>query len=374
MLTKPNDIFTIFHALSDPRQQAKVEHRLDEMIFMALCGAVCGIDTWTDLEEFVCVKIEWFRKYLTLENGVPSHDTFGRVFALLDTDEFHVCLQRWIESLAVCLRDQGVHIDGKVLRRSFDTASDTKALTMVSAWASNAGLCLGQVAVDADSNEITAVPKLLKLLDISGAIVTLDAMHCQKETARAIRKKDADYLLTVKGNQPELKQFIEGLFERHAEEGFRDSRVRTHKTGEQGHGREELRVYTVAPAPAALRKQGWVDARTVGMVYRSRIVKGKETCEVVYFISSLEPQVRRLAKQLRNHWTVENQLHWSLDVTFSEDASRIRKGASPEIAAGFRRLALSLIKQNTTRKASLRAKRLIAGWDETFLEEILSKK
>jgi predicted transposase YbfD/YdcC len=230
------------------------------------------------------------------------------------------------------------------------------------------------VAVDADSNEITAVPKLLQLLDLSGAIVTLDAMHCQKETARAIRRQDADYILTVKGNQAELKRFIAGLFERHAENGFRDSRVRSHKTQEKGHGREELRVYTVAPAPAALRQQGWEDVRTVGIIYRSRIVKGVETCEVVYFISSLPPRVRLIAKQLRNHWTVENQLHWSLDVTFSEDASRIRKGASPEFAAGFRRLALSMIKRNTTRKASLRAKRLMASWDETFLEEILSLK
>ena len=178
----------------------------------------------------------------------------------------------------------------------------------------------------------------------------------------------------MKGNQPELKQSIEGLFERHAEDGFRDSRVRMHKTRDKGHGREEFRAYTVAPAPAALRKQGWVDARTVGMVYRSRTVKGKETSEVVYFISSLPPQVRRIAKHLRNHWTVENQLHWSLDVTFSEDASRIRKGAAPELAANFRRIALSMIKRNTTRKASLRAKRLIAGWDETFLAEILSLK
>ena len=172
---------------------------------MALCGAVCGIDTWTDLEEFARVKIDWFRKYLTLENGVPSHDTFGRVFALLNTDEFHTCLQQWVESLAICLRGQGVHIDGKRLRRSFDTASDTKALSVVSAWASQEGLCLAQVAINADSNEITAVPKLLKLLNLSGAIVTLDAMHCQKETTRAIRQQDADYILTVKGNQTKLK-------------------------------------------------------------------------------------------------------------------------------------------------------------------------
>jgi len=372
MLTKSHDIITIFRALSDPRQQAKVEYPLHEMIFMALCGAVCGVDSWTDIEEFANVKIDWFRKYLPLDHGVPSHDTFGRVFALLDTDEFYECLRQWIKTLAASLQGQGVHIDGKTLRRSFDTA--TKALTMVSAWAGEQGLCLGQVAVDKDSNEITAVPQLLKLLDISGAIVTLDAMHCQKTTARAIREKDADYVLTVKGNQPELKRLIESLFERHAEDGFRDSRVREHQTREKNRGREEFRAYTVAPAPAALRDEGWADVRTVGMVYRSRKVQGKETSEVVYFISSLPPKVRALAKHLRDHWKVENQLHWSLDVTFSEDASRIRTGNGPELAGAFRRIALSMLKRNTTRKASLRAKRLVAGWDEAFLEEILSGK
>ena len=374
MLTTPADVFTIFRALSDPRQQAKIEHQLDEMIFMALCGALCGIDTFTDLEEFVNIKLDWFHKYLALENGVPSHDTFGRVFALLDTDEFYQCLQEWVASLAVCLQGQGVHIDGKTLRGSLDSSRETKAIKMVSAWASEAGLCLGQRAVAQGSNEITAVPQLLKMLELSGAIVTLDAMHCQKETARTIRDKDADYILTVKGNQAELKSTIARLFEKHVEEGGSNSRVRTHRTTEKHHGREELRVYTVAPAPAELRRQGWADVRTVGMVYRSRRVNGKESDEVVYFISSLPPKVRMLSKHVRDHWKVENQLHWCLDVTFSEDASRIRTGNGQEIAGGFRRVALSMLKRNTTRKSSLRAKRLIAGWDEGFLEELLSGK
>lgn len=374
MLTKPEDIFTIFRALNDPRQQAKVEHRLDEMIFMTLCGALCGIDTFTDLEEFINIKRDWFDRYLTLEKGVPSHDTFGRVFARLDTAEFYECLQEWIASLAICLQGQGVHVDGKTLRRSFDSSDKTKAIKLVSAWAGEAGLCLGQRAVEDDSNEITAVPQLLQMLEISGAIVTLDAMHCQKETVRTIREKGADYVLTVKGNQAELKTVIETLFEKHVEDGGSHSQVRTLRTKESSHGREELRIYTVAPAPAILRRQGWVDVRTVGMVYRSRCVNGKESQEVVYFISSLPPKVRALAKHVRDHWKVENQLHWSLDVTFAEDECRIRKGVGAEIAGVFRRIALSMLKRNTTRKKSLRAKRLIAGWDERFLEELLSGK
>jgi predicted transposase YbfD/YdcC len=374
MLTKPPAIFTIFHALSDPRQIKKVDHKLSDMLVIALCGAICGVDNWADLERFAYAKKDWFRRFLELENGIPSHDTFGTVFARLDTEEFHDCLQQWIESLAICLQGQGVHIDGKTLRQSFDSEAGRSALRMVSAWASGEHLCLGQIAVDEHSNEITAVPKLLEMLELSGAVVTLDAMHCQQETAQAIRKQEADYILTVKGNQKSLREIIAAEFVRYAENGFSDSRVRTHKTTERSHGRDELRAYTVAPAPAELRKMGWCDIKTIGMVYRERTANGKTSEELIYFISSLPPKVREIAKHVRNHWAVENQLHWSLDVTFAEDASRIRKGNGQEIAGGFRRVALSLIKRNTTVKASLRGKRLMAGWNPAVLKQILSGK
>jgi len=374
MLTKSPDIFTIFRALTDPRQVKKVDHPLTEMMVIALCGAICGVDYWTDLERFARLKEDWFRRFLTLEHGIPSHDTFGRVFAQLDTEEFHDCLQQWIDSLAICLKDQGVHIDGKTLRRSFDSACDRSALQLVSAWASSESLCLGQIAVDENSNEIDAVPKLLKMLELTGAVVTLDAMHCQKATAKKIREKEADYILTVKGNQSTLKKSIGDLFEQHAENGFRDRRVRTHKTTERNHGRDEFRAYTVAPAPAAIRELGWADVKTVGMVYRERTINGKTSEELIYFISSLPPKVRTIAKHVRDHWKVENQLHWSLDVTFAEDASRIRTGSGPEITGAFRRMALSLVKRNTTIKASLRGKRLMAGWDLSLLEDILTGK
>jgi predicted transposase YbfD/YdcC len=374
MPSKSPTILTIFRALSDPRQLKKVDHKLSEMLVIALCGAICGVDTWADLERFAHAKEDWFRRFLELENGIPSHDTFGRVFARLDTEEFHNCLQQWIESLAVCLQGQGVHIDGKTLRRSFDSESGRSALQMVSAWVSAENLCLGQIAVEEGSNELTAVPKLLEMLELSGAVVTLDALHCQKQTARAIRDRDADYILAVKGNQESLQQAIGAEFERYAEADYCDRRVRTHKTTERKHGRDELRAYTVAPAPCKLRQGGWCDVNTIGMVYRERTVQGKTSEELIYFISSLPPKVRTIAKHLRSHWTVENQLHWSLDVTFTEDASRIRTGNGQEIAGAFRRVALSLLKRNTTVKASLRGKRLMAGWNPDVLEQILSGK
>ena len=374
MLTKTPRILTIFRALSDPRQQGKVNHRLADMVAIALCAALCGVDSWADVERFAYMKEDWFRRFLKLENGIPSHDTFGRVFARLDTEEFYECLQRWIESLQLSLQDRGVHVDGKTLRRSFDKNAGTSALQVVSAWSSELRLCLGQVAVEDGSNEITAVPKLLKLLELTGAIVTLDAMHCQTETAKQIRENDADYILVVKGNQPSLQKTIGDLFERHGEDGYRDRRVRIHKTTERSRGRFQRRIYTVAPAPSELRQQGWTDAKTVGMLYRHRAASDKQTDEVVYFISSLPPKVRTIAKHLRNHWTIENQLHWSLDVTFAEDTSRIRKGRGQEVASVFRRLALSMLKRNTTIKASLRGKRLMAGWNTDLLEDILSGK
>jgi len=374
MLTKTPHIITIFSALSDPRQNHKVAHRLSDMIAIALCASICGVDTWADVERFARMKEDWFRRFLQLENGIPSHDTFGRVFALLDTEEFYECIQKWIESLSISLQGQGVHIDGKTIRRSFDTASGTAALQVVSAWAGELHLCLGQVAVKEGSNEIKAVPQLLKLLELTGAIITLDALHCQKKTATQIRDKDADYILTVKGNQPSLKKTIGDLFENYAEEGFRDRRVRTCKTTERNHGRDEMRVYTVAPAPGELREKGWTDVKTVGMLYRQRKSGETETNEVVDFISSLPPKVRTIAKHLRNHWTVENALHWSLDVTFSEDSSRVRKGNGQEVVAIFRRVSLSMLKRNTTSKSSLRGKRLMAGWDSGLLEEILAGK
>lgn len=349
-------------------------HLLTDMVVIALCAAICGADGWADVERFGKTKRSWFARFLQLPNGIPSHDTFGRVFAQLDTAEFYACLQRWLRSLNEALTDQGIRLDGKTLRHSFDTASGKAALHLVNAWSSDLQACLGQVAVDEDSNEITAVPRLLNLLELTGAVVTLDAMHCQKETVQAICDKGADYVLTVKGNQPALHAEIQKCFEDAGDKDYDVPGLRQLTTTEHGHGRNERRDYYVMPAPQSLRDTGnWADLRTIGMVYRQREMRDQDSHEVVFFISSLPPVVKRIAKQLRGHWGVENSLHWCLDVTFGEDQSRIRRGHGPEIAAFFRRLALSILKRDTTvKKCSIRGKRLQAGWNNDILESILT--
>lgn len=369
--TKTPTILTHFEELTDPRIERTKVHSLVDMVAIALCAAICGAEGWADVERFGKMKRDWFARFLELPGGIPSHDTFGRVFARLDTGEFLACLQRWVRQLNRSLKNQGIALDGKTLRHSFDTASGTSALHVVSAWASDLRLCLGQVAVDDKSNEITAVPKLLELLELTGAVVTLDAMHCQTETARAIRAKAADYVLTVKGNQPTLRDEIQQLFIDAGERDYQVPGLTTYTQTERSHGRDERREYYAAPAPQRLRDD-WPDLTTVGMVYRHREFADKETDEIVFFISSLPPAAQKLAKHLRGHWGIENSLHWVLDVTFTEDASRIRQGHAPEIAAIFRRLALSVLQQDTSLKSSIRGKRLQAGWNNNVLEAILT--
>jgi len=370
LVTNKFVIFSHFEDLTDPRVERTKRHRLGDMVAIALCATICGADSWADVERFGNAKLDWFTTFLHLEHGIPSHDTFGRVFASLDTEEFLACLTSWVASLQLSLQGQTVAIDGKTLRRSFDAASGKAALHLVSAWAGQLRLSLGQVAVDQKSNEIPAVMKLLELLDLEGAVVTLDAMHCQKETAAAIRRRGADYLLSVKANQPKLLEQIQDLFTAYGDEDWQGTR-RCTQTEPPRHGRSELREYIVAPAPKGLDVL-WCDIRSVGMVYRHREAKGKASDEVSYFISSLPPKVRALSKHVRGHWGIENGLHWTLDVTFSEDQSRIRKGGGPEIAAVFRRLALSILKQDTTLKENIRGKRVRAGWNNNTLQAILT--
>lgn len=366
-------LFEHFESLSDPRVNRGNNHSLYEMVVMTLTAAICGANSWVDVERFGVSKWDWFAKFLKLEYGIPSHDTFGRVFGALDTEEFLTCLQNWIQTLQLDMKGQGVAIDGKTLRHSFDSATGVGALHVVNAWATGLRICLGQVSVDHKSNEITAVPQLLKFLELQGAVVTLDAMHCQTETASAIRAQEADYVLSVKKNQPTLYERLDDLFLEYGEQGFRGPGLRRHATVEKSHGREERREYYVAAAPQDLRSK-WKDVQSVGVVYRYRknVVSGTVHEETMYFISSLPPKVRTLAKHVRGHWAVENSLHWCLDVTFGEDASRIRKGNSTEIASIFRRLALTILKRDTTQKENIRGKRLTAGWNTDVLEQIFT--
>lgn len=365
-------ILARFENLTDPRVERTKRHLLIDMVTIGLCAAICGADSWVDVEKFGHAKRDWFARFLELPHGIPSHDTFGRVFARLDTAEFLLCLQNWLRSLHLSLKEQGIAIDGKTLRGSFDAASGKSALHVVSAWASGLRLSLGEVAVDGKSNEITAVPKLLELLELNGAVVTLDAMHCQKETLAAIRGQGADYLVPVKDNQPKLYGLVLEAFLAYGEDDYQAREVKQHRTVERNRGRDEERLVYAAPPPPELKGHAeWLDVRSIVMVYRATTRNGKLTEETSYYLSSLPPAVKRIARYIRGHWGIENTLHWTLDVIFAEDRSRIRIGHGPEIASLFRKLALLVLQQDTTSRGSLRGKRLQAGWNEDFLERLL---
>lgn len=366
------EFLTHFVDLKDPRKERGRNHNLLDLVAIALCGTICGANTWADIERFAVAHFDWFRKFLELPNGVPSHDTLGRVFARLDTKEFQVCLGQWVEQLQFRLNGQTVAIDGKAIRRSHDKSLGKTALHVVSAWAKHVNFCLGQISVDDKSNEIPAVRELLEILNLKGAVVTADAMHCQKETARKIIEKEADYVLQVKENQPELKQVIKAEFNRYEAANYQARQLRSHTTREKNRSRRETRVTMVAPAPAELKTR-WAGLRTIGLICRIReLPDGTEQTEISHFISSLAPTVRNHARHLRNHWSVENTLHHSLDVTFAEDSSRIRKGNGQHIISVFRRLALSILKADTTIKDNVRGKRLLAGWNLDNLKTILT--
>ena len=366
------EFLTYFVDLTDPREDRGRNHHLLDLVALVLCGTICGANTWADIERFAVAHLEWFKQFLQLPHGVPSHDTLGRVFARLDTKEFQECLGRWVEQLQFQLEGKTVAIDGKTARRSHDNSTGKSALHVVSAWANHVNFCLGQISVDDKSNEIPAVKELLEILNLKGAVVTADAMHCQKETAKTIIEKEADYVLQVKDNQPALRKAIKAEFDRYEAENYKARELRSHTTKETNRSRIETRTVMVAPAPASLKSQ-WAGLRTIGLICRIReLPDGTEQTEVTYFISSLRPTVKVHLQHLRNHWSVENTLHHCLDVTFTEDASRIRKGNGQEIISIFRRLALSILKSDTTIKDNVRGKRLLAGWNLDNLKGILS--
>jgi len=362
-----------FVNLTDPRVDRGCNHDLVEMVFMALTAAICGAQGWVDVQRFVDSKIEWFRKYIPLDNGVPSHDTFGRVFSRLDTAEFFNAMHAWVDEFAGSLRGRGIAVDGKTLRGSFDRAAGKSALHTVTAFAADARLCLRQTIVEEGGNEITAVPTLLSLLELDGAVVTMDAMHCQVETAQAVLDRGGDYLLVVKGNQPTLYNKLLETFIEYGEADYQIKGLRKHTTVEKSHGRLERREYMAAAADSTdpiLRR--WPKLKSILMATRRREVDGETSDETVFYISSLPPKVRLLSRHARGHWSIENSQHWVLDVVFDEDSSRIRKGASPEISSCIRRLALNILQQDSSLKENIRGKRLRAGWDDRVRDAILA--
>lgn len=363
-----------FGDLEDPRVQGRCDYPLMEILIIAICAAVAGANTWVDVETFGNSKEAWLRQFLPLKNGIPSHDTFGDVFRALDAEAFQRSFVRWVEAVFRRTAGQVIAIDGKTVRGSHDKTIGKDAIHMVNAWASENGICLGQRKVDGKSNEINAIPELLDLLNVSGCIVTIDAMGCQKKIAQKIRDRKADYVLCVKDNQGNLLRDIQDWFAYADQVNFADMRHDYHETVNKDHGRIEIRRCWTVADPLVFEYlrhyEGWVDLQTIVRVERERRLPDKVEKETHYYISSLLPNAQRLLQATRQHWTVENGLHWVMDVHFREDDARNRQADSAQNMVVLRHLALNILKRDTS-KGSLKQKRYRAALDDTFLLNLL---
>jgi predicted transposase YbfD/YdcC len=375
-VSKAGDFQTFFGRVEDGRLQRKKAHLLIDIMFLSVAATIAGADGPSDIEDFGVQQLAWLQKFVPLENGIPSHDTIGRVLAMVKPLEFQQAFLDWIASFASTTPKDGdprlVPIDGKTLRGSHGAKGREHPLHLVSAWATTQGLTLGQVAVDSKSNEITAIPELLKMLELRGAIVSIDAMGCQKEIAKGIVQKEADYVLAVKDNQPTLMAALETFFEqRHEQDDFRDYGCRQLSTREGSPRRTVERYYAIAPLPESLQhlKKEWPGLKSIGQVVTMTTCDGEQTSEVRYFISSREPRVQEFANSVRCHWGIES-MHWILDVVFGEDHSRLRNGAAAENYSFLRKFVISLLKQDTS-KGSLKGKRKRAAWSTDYLESVL---
>jgi len=375
METPPSSILEHFSALTDPRMDRTKLHKLIDIVTIALCGMICGADTWVDIESFGRAKEAWLRQFLALPNGIPSHDTFGDVFSRLDPEEFQRCFLNWVQAVQDATQGQVIAVDGKTARRSHDGRLGKRAIHMVSAWATQNRLVLAQVKVNDKSNEITAIPEVLHMLALSGCIVTLDAMGCQTAIAKLIVEQGADYVLAVKKNQGCLHEDIQDLFAGAAEVDFHEVPHTYHRTINKDHGRVEVRQCWAIADPEYLayvrRAHTWAQLHTVVMVRRERRIGAQSTVETAYYISSLPNDARRLLEITRTHWRIENEVHWVLDIAFREDDSRFRKDYGAQNLAVLRHMALNLLKQEKTAQCGIKGKRLKAGWDEAYLLRVL---
>jgi predicted transposase YbfD/YdcC len=367
--------FSHFATIEDPRVQRTQLHKLGDVFFIAICATLCGANAFTAMEEFGRSKLDWLKTFIDLPNGVPSHDTFRNIFSAIKPAAFTECFMSWVKVLNIPIKNKIVAIDGKTSRASGSKTTGRKALHTVSAWATEANLVLGQVATEEKSNEITAIPKLLRMLELQGAIVTIDAMGCQKEIAAEIRGRGADFVLQVKGNQEHLEEDIIDAFaaldeaspKARANQGF--DVFETHDTK---HGRKEYRRCEAMSVPKTLRnRDDWKDLTSICRVARSYEENGEPKSEVRYFISSLRAGAKRLAEAVRGHWGVENGLHWVLDMAFDDDRNRTGVGDAPANLATLRRWVLSLLRQDKSHKGGIESKRMQMGWNEGYLEAIL---
>jgi predicted transposase YbfD/YdcC len=372
MHTQSLEIKKHFRSLKDPRRCHRRRHLLLDIVVVAVCAVTGGADNWEEIAAFGRRHQSWFRRYLSLPNGIPSHDTFTRVFARLDPRVFQRCLRDWLLAFGNVLKCKHIAIDGKTLCGSGRKTSALGPLHLVSAWASANHLILGQVAVEGKSNEITAIPQLLALLETKGAVVTIDAMGCQKEIAAKIRERRCHYVLAVKDNQPNLLQDIQESFERAYDSDFKGIAHDHYETKTtNGHGREEKRYCEVIYDLSGIRnKEAWTDLRAIGMCITERTINGETKGEIRYFIGSQKKSARYYGIAFRKHWGIENNLHWQMDVSFGEDANRTAERIAAENLTLVRRAAQTLIKRDP-QKGGIKCKRRQAGWDLKFLEELL---
>ncbi len=366
-----------FAQVPDPRVERTKDHQLLDILVIAICAILCGANDWVGIATFGTSRLAWFRTFLELANGIPSHDTFGRVFARLDPDAFAQAFLNWTQAIRDVLQAEVIAIDGKTLRRSHDKGLGKGAIDMVSAWATANHLVLGQRKTAEKSNEITAIPELLRVLDVAGCIVTIDAMGCQTKIVETIVERGGDYLIAVKANQPRLYDDLQTMFrDAHATQ-FRGLAHDFHQTVEKDHGRIETRRCWTIAEPSYLKylntPQAWTHLRTVVMVEAERQLGASSTRETRYFIASLENNAPLALSAVREHWGIENQVHWVLDIAFREDDSRVRKEHGPENFAILRHIALNLLKQDKTTKLGTQNKRLKAAWDQDYLLALLTK-
>lgn len=368
-----NEWIDHFSIVLDPRTGNRKEHKLVDIIVLAVTATICGADGWVEIERFGHLRQEWFARFLELPHGIPSHDTFGRVFSLLSPQAFERAFGSWTQQMHQLSQGTIVAIDGKTSRRSHDRLHEQNPLHLVSAWASENGVVLAQRSIDDKSNEITAIPKLLDDLMLKGCIVTIDAMGCQKDIVDRIREQEADYVIGLKGNQPQLQDDVRVFFDDARQTQFRDIPHEYSKTVEKGHGRLEIRRYWLCPAATSIpQDHAWRDLNGIGMVEAERHVRDQVTTERRYYMCSFDTNVHEFARAVRGHWGIENGLHWVLDMAFREDQLRIRLNHAAENAAVLRHIALNLLKQETSAKCGVAAKRKMCGWDNDYLVKVLS--
>lgn len=368
-----NNFLSHFDGVIDPRQNThNKRHLLSDILVLTILAVLCGAQTWTGVEEFGEAKEEWLKTFLKLPHGIPSHDTLGDLYSRLSPLQLQEGFLSWIQSIVQVGSGDIIPIDGKTLRRSYDSAGSRGAIHMVSAWSSRNGVVLGQLKTEEKSNEITAIPELLGMLDIKGSIVTIDAMGCQKDIAKKIIEQEGDYVLALKGNQSSLYDDVSLYMDSIIDEQLKKIPLETCTTLDKGHGRIEDRKYWITESIDWLpQKKLWAGLNSIGVVESTRHIGDKVTKERRYYISSLPMNAKRFAEAVRTHWQVENQLHWCLDVSFNEDQCRVRKDHAPENFSVIRHIALNMLKMEKTSKVGLTIKQSKAGWDNRYLTKIL---